>query len=722
MWSTVRSFRTQWNFAPELLTPRNNQIQIPYPFFSWKPVPGAERYQIQIDDTNQFAGSLIADIKLYNVTTYAQPDWNTVPIVSDGYWRVRAIDASDNYTPWSETRAFRTDYEVVPNPIYPRYTFVPDGQNLPVHRVPTIAWPVFVWDTAHEWLSTNPLTRTVGADYYELTVDDDPGFGSHNFFIRTRTIAAAPVLDPANTQSAFKDLQDGKLYYWRVEAFRKNGTKLGLPGVNQVWEMRYDPSPSELTTSSVSSPTHPRNGYQAVGTPPVLGWLPVVANGQSAANYHIQISPNPDFTVVVDEAFPQFVNYVPWQGRDSLMPTATYWWRVRAETSPGSALTAWSEARSFSLAHDLLMGNPYDWPIPAKPNTIFATTTRFDPSLSLVATSATSSGDAYQLNELHVMLDRSITANLNWVFAFDVNPVPGQTVRYGIYIDNNHITTTQQCEALGVGDIDPGAPADMLGFGVTAYPLYAPEYILDVTFDGVSLAAEDDVAYRRWNGIKWNTKCTWADSLSIAAIGGDAWYDPATKSIQILVPYTALGGADDDFSGSMAVTLFSTSPAGDGIHSSIPRQLVMPGSTSNTLDNPVFVSDMLQPLYPFDTPLFNPSIHYDMPPLRWRTPEFDSVDGYSIQLARDERFSQIDRNLGDLRDQVRGASLPCCLPPSSRLTQLPTMSPTTGASAFATSAQAHPATTTDPGPRLSGSSSTAAWSAIPACRRAAMSS
>ena len=128
--------------------------------------------------------------------------------------------------------------------------------------------------------------------------------------------------------------------------------------------------------------------------------------------------------------------------------------------------------------------------------------------------------------------------------------------------------------------------------------------------------------YRRWNGVKWNTQCTWADTLSIAAIGGDAWYNPATKSIQILVPYTALGGADDDFSGSLAVTLFSTtSPVGDGIHSSIPRQLVMPGSTSNTLDNPVFVSDMLQPLYPFDTPLFNPNVHYDMPPLRWRTPD-----------------------------------------------------------------------------------------------------
>ncbi len=32
----------------------------------------------------------------------------------------------------------------------------------------------------------------------------------------------------------------------------------------------------------------------------------------------------------------------------------------------------------------------------------------------------------------------------------------------------------------------------------------------------------------------------------------------------------------------------------------------MPGSTTNYIDNPVFLSDMLEPLYPFDMPLSNP--------------------------------------------------------------------------------------------------------------------
>ena len=107
--------------------------------FSWEPVPGAEQYQIQIDDTNQFAGILLADEKIYNVTTYAHPDWSSVPIAFDAYWRVRAIDASNNYTPWSETRSFRTGYTVAPDPIYPPYSFAPDTQNLPVHRTPH--WP-----------------------------------------------------------------------------------------------------------------------------------------------------------------------------------------------------------------------------------------------------------------------------------------------------------------------------------------------------------------------------------------------------------------------------------------------------------------------------------------------------------------------------------------------------------------------------------------------------
>jgi hypothetical protein len=652
-WSTVRSFRTQWNFAPKLLTPANNQIQLSYPLFGWEPVPGAEQYQIQIDDTNQFVGSLLADVKLYNVTTYAHGNWNTVPLAFDAFWRVRAIDASDNFTPWSETRSFRTDYTVAPNLIYPPYTFAPDTQNLPVHRVPTLAWPLFMWDTAHSWVTTgppNPATLAAGPDYYWLMVDDEPSFSPPvNFSIKTRTLGAAPVLDPLNPDYAFNNLQNGSIYYWRVQAYR-NGVQMG---VDARWEMRYDRTVSELNPSSTISPIYPRNGYQAVASPPVLGWLPVLVNGtQDASNYHVQVSRTPDFTDIVDEAYPRFVNYVPWQGRNTDMPPGVYWWRVRAEGSPGVAVGDWSEVRNFALSLDLLTGNQYDFrPAPYRvppdsPNSLLTNYAQYSPALTHVASSAGSTGDEFALDRLHVLIDRTyviteanLVRNFNWAFAFNINPIPGKAVRYGIYVDNNHFALAKTCANLAPGEPDAGSTGDPIGQGVTSLPLYAPEYVIYVEWDGSTISA---VNYYRWNGVKWNPTCQWAPPAELKSIGGWYWYDPATSAIQLLVPYTSLGGADDDFSGSLAVTLFSTGATpSDVVRSSIPAQGGLPGSPANHIDNPIFLSDMLEPLYPFDMPLSNPLVHQDMPPLRWRMPIFDSVDGYQVQLARDERFSQI---------------------------------------------------------------------------------
>jgi len=660
-WSTVRSFRTQWNFAPKLLTPRNNQIQLSYPYFSWEPVPGAEQYQIQIDDTNQFEGSLIEDTTIYNVTDYTQADWSDVPIGQDAYWHVRAIDASGNKTPWSETWAFRTDYTVGSNLIYPIYTYVPDA-NLPVHHSPTIAWPVFVWDTAHTWISAGgTITLSVGPDYYLLTVDDDPGFGSPNFSIPTRTLGAAPVFDAQHPERAFSGLVDGGLYYWRVQPIRNN-TIMGVPA---IWEMRYSRATSELSTSTQSTPIFPRDAYHAVASPPMLGWLPVVIDGVDAYNYHVQISRTSDFSLIVDEAYPQFVNYAPWQGKEtdnalSEMPPGTYWWRVRAETSPNVELTPWSEPRRFDLAASLLTGNDYDFkPAPFRPakadpnlrNTLLSPNAQYMPALTRVASSAGLSGDAYQLDALHMLIDRTyviteentgfqINHNLNWAIAFNVNSAPGNGVRYAVVIDNNHAAAARPCSELSAGEIDAGAPylpPTLPGLGTL--PLYAPEYVLYVDWDGTKPLSES-VSYYRWNGIKWNNHCTWAEPMTIKALGGYAWYDERTQAIQVIVPYTALGGADDDFSGSLAVALVSTA-SGESIHSSIPPQGVLPGTPPNTVDNPIFVSDMVQPLYPFDMPLSNPQTQYDMPPLRWRMPIFGSTDGYQVQVASDERFSNV---------------------------------------------------------------------------------
>ncbi len=76
-YSESRSFQVKWDFQPQLLTPLNNSIGRGYIYFSWAPVPGIERYQFQLDSSSGFSSPL-ADIKIYNATSYTQAKWNDV--------------------------------------------------------------------------------------------------------------------------------------------------------------------------------------------------------------------------------------------------------------------------------------------------------------------------------------------------------------------------------------------------------------------------------------------------------------------------------------------------------------------------------------------------------------------------------------------------------------------------------------------------------------------
>lgn len=604
-WSEVRHFRMKWNFEAQLLTPLNNAVRTSYPYFSWAPIPGVERYQIQIDESTSFA-SPIADEKIYNALSYAQPRWDNVTVDGDYFWRVRGVDGQGNLTPWSDLRSFRPTCRTSPNHIYPHYYYAPDTTNLPVHGDRSIAWPVFVWDTA---FVCDPNTGAVQPpDYYELTVDDDVAFGSPNFQVTTLGHAAAPTSD-----HPFTDLTPGGIYYWRVRAYL-NGEQIGA---DSPWVMRYDPNARELELPNPlpaePAPIFPRDGFEAVEIPPVLGWLPAAG----ATVYRVQVARDADFAEIVDEAVAQFVNYVPWQGRDSAMPFGTYYWRVRRDAP---AEGPWSETRHFNLSVDLRMGNPYDFPPPARSASILATTDRYNPAWTYISNGDSLAAGAEGLGALHIMLDRTLmpTLPLNWVIAFETGATAADELQYGIYVDIDHVA-------------GQGATADPLGKPIPVNPLVRPEYAIYVNKQAGAWPGPAQAAYYRWTGTAWTPAQT------LQALGGDLWVDPARNAVQVLVPYTALGTEDPAASGSLALTVFTTGLAAEeGIWRAAPQQ------PSAGITQPAFVSDMLMPLYPFDTPLtINPMIHYDMPALRWRMPMFDSVDGYQVQVARDARFTQL---------------------------------------------------------------------------------
>lgn len=598
-WSTSRQFQIHWNFKAKLLTPTNTAIRRSYPFFSWTPIPGVERYQLQIDESTSF-DQPIANMEIYNTTTYAHPGWKTVQIDQDYYWRVRGLDHQNNATPWSNFSSFRVSYETTPNLVYPLPYYQPDSTTLPVHQDRTIAWPLFVWDTAHIFDSETGLTQR--PDYYELTVTDDPSFQQVNFQVKTAGLAAAPTV-----ANPFNDLQDGQIYYWRVRAFR-NDIQMGT---DTIWTTRIDRQTAQLPITDTITLIQPADDFEAVAAPPVLGWLPV----EDAHHYQVEVSRDADFNQIVDSAEAQSVYYVPWQDEQEPMPFGAYWWRVRAEDQTGTQIGDWSPTRRFDLSLDLVTGNPFDFVPPSGPSSILGTATNYDPAYSYVASSPDGGWGEYELGDLHVMLDRTYNNNnFNWVIAFQASSSVN-TLQYGIYIDSDHVEGS-------------GATSDPLGKPISVDSLYRPEFVIYIDRSG-DLVDADQIGFYQWNGD------TWAPYRSLSGLGGDAWYSPDTQAVQLLVPYTAISAGDEDFVGSIALHVFSTSlDTSDGMRDSVPVQ-------GAGVDNPAFVSDMLMPLYPFDTPFSNPIVHYDLPPLRWRMPYFDSNDGYQIEVARDPKFTDV---------------------------------------------------------------------------------
>ena len=160
--------------------------------------------------------------------------------------------------------------------------------------------------------------------------------------------------------------------------------------------------------------------------------------------------------------------------------------------------------------------------------------------------------------------------------------------------------------------------------------LYLPDYVtLCRSRSWGQFYVGQCTTFSSWNGSGWDP------AQSLAAIGGDVWYDVGMQAVQVLLPYTAIGSANSNSVGSVAFTLFSTDLGSSmGLLDSAPPQ-------DGPINRPAFVSDMLMPLYPFDIPESNPIVQYEMPTLRWRMPLFDSVDGYQVEVARDRQFTDI---------------------------------------------------------------------------------
>lgn len=254
------------------------------PLFFWhKPVDSPWfGYQVQFALDEQFSKS-IHDITIHGVQYRLPTHWHFEDFDGNNtyYWRARAVHQSDTIVKgaWSEPYRFE------------RLGFVP--QNLRVSAL--FATPTFSWDIVE------------GAKFYEIDVDNDPGFGSPE--VRART--AQHSFTPEWT------LEKGS-YYWRVRVVRFD-------------EVVNDWTYTRTFTLDLPRPVGLRHSPAGVvPRAPTLCWTPIVTPTNTpvlaAWKYRIQVSPgDPTFSTIYDEEVTEQSCWTPTKGYDD---RTNYYWRV----------------------------------------------------------------------------------------------------------------------------------------------------------------------------------------------------------------------------------------------------------------------------------------------------------------------------------------------------------------------------------------------------------
>ncbi len=175
---------------PVLVSPTNGNSGSVNPLkLVWNGVPTATSYIIQLDTANP-PGITIATV---SGTTYTLP---SAIAVGTYYWRVRAVNAVNDLSDWSNIFSF---------------TLVSPDNGAPSNNYQATSTPTLTWN------------RVSGATEYEIQVDNTPAFNTTLEF--TTTVPASSLYVTTDP------LLDGT-YYWHVRARQADG-KWGAWSVTQ---------------------------------------------------------------------------------------------------------------------------------------------------------------------------------------------------------------------------------------------------------------------------------------------------------------------------------------------------------------------------------------------------------------------------------------------------------------------------------------------------------
>lgn len=316
--SAVGRFTWSWPSALALtIEDLNPSREVFDPLLRWTDVPGAARYDVEVNTTQEFApGSVIATANVYGtaVSPTKQLPNNTY------YWRVRAVD-SDGRAGSYYTGSFSKEFDNVA----PAATV--GGLTLNERETP-LTLPATATDAVLTW---NPVP---GAASYEVAVaprENAPNalcqwtaggvFGpvqstiTYNPYIDLAALGGGP--DPGGIgQSTVQShvMVDGKDYCSRVRAIDGAGnvsqwTYLG--GANDQTAFTYSTPPAVVGPTDCSALPAPALGSPGVSATvqrtPKFHWSAV----DGARTYYLILARDQSLTNIVDVALTDRTYYVP---------------------------------------------------------------------------------------------------------------------------------------------------------------------------------------------------------------------------------------------------------------------------------------------------------------------------------------------------------------------------------------------------------------------------
>jgi hypothetical protein len=385
--STVASFT--WSWPSETTPDVTDQVaadEVFDPRFSWDLVDGAAGYEVEVNFSSDWAESskVCCDPIKGRISTLGT-SLSPSEILANNtyYWRVRAIDPSNNAGVWNEGPSFSKTFDNVPPVTAPSIKNLHMRDNVADPAVDADAGTAVV-DTAVPVVTWDPVP---GASSYQVNVTEYSGVAcdwTQAIWQNTPTtlnswtpLGTGPAGDPYETSVSIADdfsneLQAGQSYCVRVRAVDRGSPSAGAPFVFGDWT--YLPAPNQAgfhwTGPPASTPCSPcqmpGSAYNAPLTGTSLGQMPLFTWDEvpGAESYFVLVSRDANFTTIVDYAFTLIPAYSPRRSPSQSIgyadETTLYYWAVLPAENPDGT----------GVSTDPLSSNPQSFSKQSTPPTL----------------------------------------------------------------------------------------------------------------------------------------------------------------------------------------------------------------------------------------------------------------------------------------------------------------------------------------------------------------